>query len=880
MPLPTLLGKGAIVPQKWMNQIEKRKAANQISLDFILDFIAERTPARRHQKPKIMSKSIGDKVILLKSGTGSGKSTTLPPGLFRRFHDFLHKTIGVTEPRRLTAETIPYDILRYNSDFQMEKNIGFRTSLVSKRPASGILFMTEGILLQHFKTLTDEEFIRKYMFIIIDEFHTRSMEIDSLLFYAKRFFERNYDNPDCPILILMSATFEKETYVKYYGVPTKNYIEVQGRAYKREFNFEIHPVNNWLERVTELVKQIHTSDEGLTDVGIIKRNIDDKKEDEYIPADVVAIDIDIGNIDVSRDILIFVQGQAQIDAVLYNLHLLNLDKDFIKGGYIRPIGLTSAVYHEGGEAYQSLLNPIENVTVQLLDMKNDRRGGYSSFINEHDDEYIGGAGLKTAVWQSQRHNVTRRVTAATNVAETGITIDTLKYCIDTGFVFDVEFNSTFGSKMIMTKNVTKGSAEQRAGRVGRKAPGVVFPLYTKDLHDMFLKDQHPQIIIKEFTPNILSSIINETESELEEVPINIAENTPNDESIYMHSNNIKYKLVYAKSFNALSLDYLSYPAADAIQYALEKLYMLGFITQKGSTLAPSKNRCNGEIVPTIMGYFADKLRHMSIENKRMVLAGYRYGCNVLDLITIASFLEIGWRNIAQKIDRRKFTPMNPLNLKTKEEIILTSKLFFADEFIEYLWIWLLFMEQLDKLGASNLKKKTNNSFISSITKWAEDNGLVYNSLVHVIRKRDENMESFLFNGLNIFYNGLDLARGTYNLLDIIRNNRAAGMEEIKKIKHCIYEGYRLNVATYDRNLRSYVLDYKKTPLAMVGSPLITPLPFEDGIEQTRPKKIIVSDIMVRANFLTPGLYSFMSGDCIAVLDGFIVIDDNFIDNYP
>ena len=70
-------------------------------------------------------------------------------------------------------------------------------------------------------------------------------------------------------------------------------------------------------------------------------------------------------------------------------------------------------------------------------------------------------------------------------------------------------------------------------------------------------------------------------------------------------------------------------------------------------------------------------------------------------------------------------------------------------------------------------------------------------------------------------------------------------------------------------------------LGMVNSPLITPLPSEDGIEQNRPKKILLSDVMIMPNFYTPGLYSFMSGDCISVIDGFLDgIDDGYISSYP
>ena len=73
--------------------------------------------------------------------------------------------------------------------------------------------------------------------------------------------------------------------------------------------------------------------------------------------------------------------------------------------------------------------------------------------------------------------------------------------------------------------------------------------------------------------------------------------------------------------------------------------------------------------------------------------------------------------------------------------------------------------------------------------------------------------------MDIFYNGLDFKRGTYNLLDIIRNDMDAGIKEIKKIKHSIYEGYKLNIATYNNATRTYILDYNKIPLKSIDSSL-------------------------------------------------------------
>ena len=164
-----------------------------------------------------------------------------------------------------------------------------------------------------------------------------------------------------------------------------------------------------------------------------------------------------------------------------------------------------------------------------------------------------------------------------------------------------------------------------------------------------------------------------------------------------------------------------------------------------------------------------------------------------------------------------------------------------DEFIEYLWIWLLFNEFIDdcfeKGGLS----------ISSIHKWCEERNIIYEGLMKVTEERDNFIENLLLQNIDVFYNGLNLKRGTYNLLEIIRKDINAGMDEIKKIKYCIFEGYKLNIATYNNKTKTYEMDFKNVPLKIIETSLINPLPMVEEIQQSVPKKIIVSSVNVISN---------------------------------
>lgn len=61
---------------------------------------------------------------------------------------------------------------------------------------------------------------------------------------------------------------------------------------------------------------------------------------------------------------------------------------------------------------------------------------------------------------------------ATNIAETSLTIDGIKYVIDPGFCKQNAYNPRTGMETLSVTPVSKASANQRAGRAGRTAPGV------------------------------------------------------------------------------------------------------------------------------------------------------------------------------------------------------------------------------------------------------------------------------------------------------------------------------------------------------------------------------------------------------------------------
>ncbi len=73
----------------------------------------------------------------------------------------------------------------------------------------------------------------------------------------------------------------------------------------------------------------------------------------------------------------------------------------------------------------------------------------------------------------------RRVIVATNVAETGLTIPQVTVVIDSGLHRVAAYDAARGINTLYVSRISRGNADQRAGRAGRTAPGRCVRLWSK-----------------------------------------------------------------------------------------------------------------------------------------------------------------------------------------------------------------------------------------------------------------------------------------------------------------------------------------------------------------------------------------------------------------
>jgi ATP-dependent helicase HrpB len=87
----------------------------------------------------------------------------------------------------------------------------------------------------------------------------------------------------------------------------------------------------------------------------------------------------------------------------------------------------------------------------------------------------------------------RKVVVSTNVAETSLTIDGVRLVIDSGLARIARYDANRGINTLLIEKISQSSADQRAGRAGRTAPGVCMRLWSREEHSHRAPQKLPEI---------------------------------------------------------------------------------------------------------------------------------------------------------------------------------------------------------------------------------------------------------------------------------------------------------------------------------------------------------------------------------------------------
>ncbi|PPQ77039.1 hypothetical protein CVT25_014856 [Psilocybe cyanescens] len=337
-------------------------------------------------------------------------------------------SILVTQPRRISAISVA---ARVSEERIEDGSVGYAIRGESKQGKNTkLLFCTTGVVLRRLST---GDTLKDISHIVVDEVHERSMDGDFLLLELKELLKIHATLK----VVLMSATINHETFVKYFD--DAPLLTIPGF---------MHPVDDkYLEDILSLTNYrppVVRQSKGKLQA---TRGLKEEHEAEGISSSVAEA---IQNIMRSDRI------DYQLIAALVN-HIV-ATADTIGGILIFLPGVNEI--RQCVEAVKSGIRDRDAVVLPL----------HANLSNEEQRRVF----QATKSW---------KVIAATNVAETSITIDDVIYVIDAGKVKETQFDPDTNMSCLVETWVNRAAARQRRGRAGRTRPGVCYKLYTRK-HEM------------------------------------------------------------------------------------------------------------------------------------------------------------------------------------------------------------------------------------------------------------------------------------------------------------------------------------------------------------------------------------------------------------
>ncbi len=350
-----------------------------------------------------------NQVILITSGTGSGKTVLIPKYVLHNYNYKGH--ILVSLPKQIIAQSAA-EYAALTLDVNLGEQVGYKykgsdEKYIGKDP--NLLYATDGTIVA--KLLSDP-LLEGIDAVIIDEAHERKVQIDFMLYLLRNVVQNRKDFK----LIIMSATVNSEIFKSYFAQYDFGQLDIGSKT-----NYDIESI--FVDKTI--------SPTGYIEYGLnIINDLIKKKETGKI-----------------SDILFFVTSINETIDTAKKLRILYPDKECIEI--------------------------------------------YSGISNETQEKI----GKKTTENQ--------RILISTNVAESSLTVDGIKYVIDSGYELLSYYDPERHGKVLEKGLITQAQAKQRMGRAGRTAPGICYHLYSKDDFENNMK-KYPEPSIR------LSNITTET----------------------------------------------------------------------------------------------------------------------------------------------------------------------------------------------------------------------------------------------------------------------------------------------------------------------------------------------------------------------------------
>jgi len=408
---------------------------------------------------------------------------------------------------------------------------------------------------------------------------------------------------------------------------------------------------------------------------------------------------------------------------------------------------------------------------------------FYSGVNKDKEELVANKNL-----YKKKGNFKRKVVISTPVAESSITIDGLKYVIDSGYEFKGSYDPIMRAKRLDRKLITLAQAKQRMGRSGRTEPGICYHLYTKDDFEHHM-EKYPD-------PDIRNSDISEECLKL----LNIEQ--------IGNVNNLMDILT----------QFIEPPREPYIKDAITILMQYGLVTNSNITNLGRLVSSIGEI-------------NMGIS----IIYGKLYNCSH-ELIKIHSVIDIIKKNLASifilpntLVKRKNGEGNGEYNRRLKEvvEKYDRAREKFRHKYGDHLSLLRLF-DKFDKYS------RKNPDDYKKISQWCKDRFVKIDMMLKIknnVRHFEQNFRD-------------TLKEVSPEFLGITLDDKILQLEVSKRIIKCLEFGHKANIA-FKNEKDFYKSRYASNIIVNVDENSFLLM------TSVRPKKIIYSELFIsmgKANF--------------------------------
>lgn len=803
-----------------MTSEEAEKNKRVTTMDFVLDyFFAQSVPMTKYATVTKPPKTLGDHVKLLSSATGSGKGS-VPFELYLRYWNASHRSIATLEPTVTTAISIPIEIMsnvpKVRAEFRMGKNAGYQTGNFVRKPVSGVVFMTTGVLCQMLRVMTDEQFMRRFQFILIDEAHMRRLDTDIILYLLKSLLVRNLKDPLCPMVIAMSGTMPIKKYARYLDVNEADVINVNVQQFPKGENYPAADVPNYVDDAVRIILDIH-------------KNIgkDDAPE--------------------RGDIIVFVQSAKPGTEISERVIAENerLDKKIL------ITNVNSDAFRLGTSEYFDTLRPLASSAV----------ADPSGKLHAPQRRLIIG---------------TPAMEAGLTIPSSKYCIDTgYEYSVQYNPVFGC---SVEGSKPISRAAAIQRIG--RIGRKFPGSFYLTYTKATFDAMepqpdpDIWTRDIAPMMLnlaVAECMPQTWSKSLSEYESISDQIKSFDATSldlidapSPDGLSAAMEKLFVLGMIDAQSRPTLMGCTAIRFPRSGLeslrmifegyiIGANIEDLISMAAILEANPSMLINTNPMRGGRFSP-MEIFASSSQDGGAEHQKSTPESSRgprdwrekqkyVGCDLIELLFV--FYEI-----RERISRLEPSALGKSVAVSNEPSAIA----------------------IPSSDQKNDQEK-QSAGIAGLRAWMTSVGLMFDQWMTVFGLRDQLLMMFISSGLDPYVNGLGIAQHKYNLVRILRESKTLGVLEIEKLKKCIVAGYRLNTATWSTKSGQYVHDFSGAPLS-IKSLTQSHVNSRDATAD-RPRQLVVfNNALKLPQRSTDGRYAFESS-MVSVISGFVEIDDTF-----